>query len=125
MISDKLNIMDSHSLRFITHHSFFSALRSGNLDAVKRLLDELTVDDTSDGSALSDLMALQNDAGETALYVAAENNQLDLFRFLLKFSDLQTLMIRSKSDMDAFHVAAKNGHLGIFSNSCYALPFFL
>jgi ankyrin repeat protein len=103
--------MDSHSLRFITHHSFFSALRSGNLDSVKRLLDELTGDGPSDG--VSDLMALQNDAGETALYVAAENNLLDLFRFLLSFADIQTLMIRSKSDMDAFHVAAKQGHLGI------------
>jgi hypothetical protein len=105
--------MDSHSLRFITHHSFFSALRSGNLDSVKRLLDELTGDGPSDGSAVSDLMALQNDAGETALYVAAENNLLDLFRFLLSFADIQTLMIRSKSDMDAFHVASKQGHLGI------------
>ncbi|XP_059447218.1 ankyrin repeat-containing protein At2g01680 [Corylus avellana] len=105
--------MDSHSLRFITHHSFFSALRSGNLDSVKRLVDELTGDNPSDGSAVADLMALQNDAGETALYVAAENNLLELFRFLLKFSDMKTLMIRSKSDMDAFHVAAKQGHLGI------------
>jgi ankyrin repeat protein len=105
--------MDSHSLRFITHHSFFSALRSGNLDSVKRLVDELTGDNPSDGSAVADLMALQNDAGETALYVAAENNLLDLFRYLLKFSDIQTLMIRSKSDMDALHVAAKHGHLGI------------
>jgi hypothetical protein len=104
--------MDSHSLHFITHHSF-SALRSGNLDSVKRLLDELTGDDPSDGSTVSDLMVLQNDVGETAPYVAVENNLQVLFRFLLMFVDIQTLMIWSKSDMDAFHVATKHGHLGI------------
>jgi hypothetical protein len=100
-----------HSLRFITHS--FSALRSGNLDSVKRLLDELTGDNPLDGSAVSDLMVLQNDAGETALYMAVENNLQDLFRFLLRFVDIQTLMIRSKSDMDVFLVAAKHGHLVI------------
>ncbi|KAF8407591.1 hypothetical protein HHK36_006725 [Tetracentron sinense] len=56
-------------------------------------------------------MELQNDAGETVLYVAANNNFQVIFSYLLKFSDLQTLMIRSKSDMDAFHVAAKRGNL--------------
>jgi ankyrin repeat protein len=79
--------MDSHSLRFITHHSF-SALQSSNLDFVKSLLDELIGDDPSDGSAVFDLMVLQNDAGETALYVAIENNLQDLFRFLLRFVDI-------------------------------------
>lgn len=105
--------MDSQSLRFITHRSFFSAVRSGDLDSVKRLLDELTGEELSDGSAVSDLLALQNDGGETALYIAAANNFLELFRFLLRFSDIQILKIRSKADMDAFHVAAKRGHLGI------------
>ncbi|XP_041014779.1 ankyrin repeat-containing protein At2g01680 [Juglans microcarpa x Juglans regia] len=105
--------MDSNSLRFITHQSFFSAVRSGDLDSLKQLLDKLTGAEHSDGSTVSDLMSLQNDAGETALYVAAENNLQELFTYLLRFSDLQTLKIRSKSDMDAFHVAAKRGHLGI------------
>jgi hypothetical protein len=30
------------------------------------------------------------------------------------FCDLEILIIRSKFDMNAFHVAAKRGHLGIF-----------
>ncbi|KAG2708322.1 hypothetical protein I3760_05G186200 [Carya illinoinensis] len=105
--------MDSKSLRFITHQSFFSSVRSGDLDSIKQLFDKLTGGESSDGFAVSGLLALQNDAGETALYVAADNNMPELFTYLLRFSDLQTLKIRSKSDMDAFHVAAKRGHLGI------------
>lgn len=58
-------------------------------------------------------MAMQNDAGETALYIAAENNFQEVFNYLLKFCDLETVKIRSKSDFNAFHIAAKLGHLGI------------
>ena len=105
--------MDSKSLRFITHQSFFSAVRSGDLDTLKQLLDKLTQEEPSDGSSVSDLMAVQNDAGETVLYIAAENNLEDVFGYLLKFCDVETVKIRSKSDMDAFHVAAKRGHLGM------------
>ncbi|KAA8529001.1 hypothetical protein F0562_033511 [Nyssa sinensis] len=101
--------MDSKSLRFITHQSFFSAVRSGDL----RSLQEVIQNEGSDLASVSALMALQNDGGETALYIAAENNFQEIFSYLLKFCDRQIVMIRSKSDMDAFHVAAKRGHLGI------------
>ncbi|XP_031271673.1 ankyrin repeat-containing protein At2g01680 [Pistacia vera] len=107
-------MMDSKSLRFITYQSFFSIARSGELEAVKRIIDELKKDEVPDGSSLvSDLMVMQNDAGETALYVAADNNFQEVFSYLLKFCDVDIVKIRSKSDMDAFHVAAKKGHLGI------------
>jgi hypothetical protein len=99
--------MDSKSLRFITHQSFFSAVRSGDLEAIKPLIE-------GEGSDPSSLMALQNDAGETALYIAAENNSEEVFNYLLGFCDLQAVMIKSKADMDAFHVAAAKGHLGTF-----------
>ena len=99
--------MDAKSLRFISHQSFFSAVRSGDLEAVKRHIEDV-------GSDPSALIALQNDAGETALYIAAENNSEDVFNYLLGFCDLQTVMIKSKADMDTFHVAAARGHLGIF-----------
>ncbi|KAI3696313.1 hypothetical protein L1987_79325 [Smallanthus sonchifolius] len=56
---------------------------------------------------------MQNDAGETALYIAAENNFQEVFDYLLKFCDLQIVKIRSKADFDAFHVAAERGYLGI------------
>ncbi|XP_059655343.1 ankyrin repeat-containing protein At2g01680 [Cornus florida] len=99
----------SKSLRFITHQSFFSAVQSGDLESLKSLIKN----EGSDRAAVSALMALQNDAGETALYIAAENNFQEIFTYLLQFCDLQTVMIRSKSDMNPFHIAAKRGHLGI------------
>lgn len=60
------------------------------------------------------LMSLQNEAGETLVYIAAENNLLEVFEYLLGFCDFDGLKIRSRSDMNAFHVAAKLGHLSKF-----------
>lgn len=108
-------MMESKTLRFITHQSFFSVVRSGDLEAVKQVLDKLSGDDQAEGSSITDLMAMQNDAGETPLYVAAENNLEDVFSYLLQFSTVQILKIRSKSDLHPFHVAAKRGHLGTCS----------
>ena len=107
--------MESKALRFITHQSFFSVVRSGDLEAVKQVLDKLGGDDQAEGSSITDLMAMQNDAGETPLYVAAENNLEEVFTYLLQFSTVQILKIRSKSDLHPFHVAAKRGHLGTCS----------
>ncbi|KAK4484087.1 hypothetical protein RD792_011307 [Penstemon davidsonii] len=98
--------MDSKSLRFITHQSFFSAVRSDDLESLKNLIK-------NEGSDPSSLMTLQNDEKETVLYIAAENNFFEIFNYLLSFCDLQTVLIRAKSDMNAFHVAAAKGHLGI------------
>ncbi|KAG8382698.1 hypothetical protein BUALT_Bualt05G0104500 [Buddleja alternifolia] len=98
--------MDSRSLSFITHQSFFSAVRSDDLESLKTLIQ-------NEGPDPSSLMALQNGAKETALYIAAENNFLEVFRYLLSFCGLETVMVRAKSDMNAFHVAAAKGHLGI------------
>ncbi|XP_022990084.1 ankyrin repeat-containing protein At2g01680-like [Cucurbita maxima] len=106
-------MMESKALRFITHQSFFSVVRSGDLQAIKRVLDKLAGDEQAEGSWITDLMAMQNDAGETALYMAAENNLEEVFSYLLQFSTVQILKIRSKSDLHPFHVAAKRGHLGI------------
>ncbi|KAK6122421.1 hypothetical protein DH2020_043863 [Rehmannia glutinosa] len=98
--------MDSKSLRFITHQSFFSAVRSDDLETLKNLIQ-------NEGSDPSSLMALQNEAKATALYIAAENKFLEIFIYLLSFCDLKTVMMRAKSDMDAFQVAAARGHLEI------------
>lgn len=107
--------MESKALRFITHQSIFSTVRSGDLEGLKRLIEQLNGEDDDASSSISDLMSLQNDAGETALYIAAERNLPQIFSYLLNFCDLEILKIRSKSDMNAFHVAAKRGHLGILS----------
>ncbi|KAI6677182.1 hypothetical protein NL676_037978 [Syzygium grande] len=108
-------MMDSKSFRFIAHQSFFSAARSGDLPALRDLVAKLAGGDepASASAAVADLMSLQNDAGETALYVAAENNLREVFGYLRGFCDVRAVKIRSKADMDAFHVAAKRGHLGI------------
>ncbi|KAJ1437873.1 PGG domain [Sesbania bispinosa] len=103
--------MESKALRFITHQSIFPTVRSGDLDGLKQLVEQLKQDD--DGSPISDVMSLQNDAGETALYIAAEHNLQEVFSFLLKLCDFEVVKIRSKSDMNAFHVAAKRGNLDI------------
>ncbi|KAK4850881.1 hypothetical protein QYF36_010656 [Acer negundo] len=100
--------MDSKPLRFFTHQPFFSAVRSGDLESIKRIVDTVTKDEAPDA-----LMGMQTDAGETALYIAADNNMQEVFTYLLKFCDVDVAKIRSKSDMNAFHVAAKKGHLGI------------
>jgi len=87
---------------------------------VKLIIDRLAQDEVAhdrdrDRASVRALMALQNDAGETPLYIAAENNLVDMLSFLLNFCDPQIAGIRSRADLDAFHVAAKRGHLGIFN----------
>lgn len=105
-------------MRFITHQSFFTAVRSGDLKSVKEIIKNEGSDPDHPAAAAasisSGLMELQNDNGETALYVAAENNHEEIFSYLLNFCHLQIVKIKSKvSGVDAFHVAAKHGHLGI------------
>ncbi|KAK3011904.1 hypothetical protein RJ639_011424, partial [Escallonia herrerae] len=101
--------METKSLSLITHQSFFAAVQSGDLESVKTVIKN----EGSDPASISALMAVQNGAGETALYVAAQNNFQAIFSYLLKFSNYKTVIIRAKSGLDAFHVAAKRGHLGI------------
>nr|KJB78176.1 hypothetical protein B456_012G182300 [Gossypium raimondii] len=107
--------MESKPLRFLTQQSLFVAVRSGELEAVKQILDKLKKDDEAcDGSStVYDLMAAQSESGATAFYIAAENNFIEVFDYLIKFCDVEIVKIRSKSDMNAFHVAAKLGHLGM------------
>ncbi|KAL1806930.1 hypothetical protein ACET3Z_029998 [Daucus carota] len=101
------------SVRFITHQSFFDAVRSGDLKSVEDWLEN----DGSDSdfpSVSNSVMELRNDKGESCLYVAAESNQEQVFSYLLKYCDVDVVKIKSsKTGLDAFHVAAKHGHLGI------------
>lgn len=119
-------VMESKALplRFMTHQSIFSMVGSGDLDGLKQLVEKLNKEEDdnnnnnktnmngSSSPSVSDVMSLQNDNGETALYIAAEHNLRELFTFLLRLCSFEVLKIRSKSDMNAFHVAAKRGHLG-------------
>lgn len=89
------------------HQAFFSAVRSGDVKAVREVVD------SADGSA--SLAGAQAEGGETALYIAAEGNMEEVFCYLLPFYTLETATIRSRLDLDAFHVAAKYGHTGNFA----------
>ena len=86
--------------------SFFAAVRSDDVAAVRGIIDGEGAEEAAG------LMKATTEAGETALYIAAENNQEELFRYLVGFCDEETANIRSKKDMDAFQVAAKEGHAG-------------
>ncbi|KAK7398871.1 hypothetical protein VNO78_10045 [Psophocarpus tetragonolobus] len=103
-------MMETKGVRFLAYQSIFSSVGSGNFDGVKKLIEKVKKEE---GSSLSDVMSLQNDTGETALYIAAENNLQEIFSFLLSFCDFEIVKIRSKSDMNAFHAAAKRGNLDI------------
>ena len=63
---------------------------------------------------VSEVMSMQNDAGETMFYIAAEIGLREVFSFLFGLCDMEVLKIRAKSDLNPFHVAAKGGHLGRF-----------
>ncbi|CAL9159117.1 unnamed protein product [Musa hybrid cultivar] len=105
-------------LRLGSHQAFFAAVRSGDVDAVRCLVEEL------DPAAAAALATAQTEAGETALYIAAENNSEELFRYLLRFYDFEAAAIRSRVDLDAFHVAAKLGHVGIVKELLSLWPAF-
>ncbi|XP_058728458.1 ankyrin repeat-containing protein At2g01680-like [Vicia villosa] len=109
--------MDSKSLCFITHQEIFNVVRSGDREGLKELLKHVSKGESSSGSvsssSISEFMFMQNDAGETLLYIAADCGVKEIFSFLLSFCDLEILKIRSKSDMNVFHIAAKRGHLEI------------
>lgn len=101
--------MDSKPLRILSHHTLFSVIRSGDLQSLRQLLQGES-EDRDDG--IAPLMALKNDAGETALYVAADNNLEEIFRYLLKFCDFTIADTKTTVGMNAFHIAAKRGNLG-------------
>lgn len=82
------------------------AARAGNLSKVRDILQRF------DANVVTELISKQNQEGETALYVAAENGYAHVVGELLKHSDLQTASIAAKNGLDPFHVAAKQGHIG-------------
>ncbi|KAH1046134.1 hypothetical protein J1N35_036918 [Gossypium stocksii] len=53
--------------------------------------------------------------GKIASYIPAENNFQEIFSCLLKFCDAEVVRMRSKSDMNTFHVVAKFGNLGAYT----------
>lgn len=83
------------------------AARAGNAAHIRKIVSEC-----SSESELKDLVCKQNQDGETALYVAAEMGHVAAVPEILKVSDVQSAAIKAHNSYDAFHIAAKQGHLG-------------
>ncbi|XP_045806520.1 ankyrin repeat-containing protein At5g02620-like isoform X2 [Trifolium pratense] len=84
-----------------------SAARAGNLDVVRDTLNSAEEDE------LLELLARQNQDGETALYVAAEYGYIDVVREMIQYYDLADAGIKARNGFDAFHIAAKQGDIDI------------
>ncbi|URE33627.1 Ankyrin repeat [Musa troglodytarum] len=93
-----------------------SAARAGNLAVAKEILSG-----TNDGE-LKDLLCKQNQAGETALFVAAEYGYVDVVQEMIKHYDVAMAEIRAKNGYDALHIAAKQGDVDVVKELLKALP---
>lgn len=94
-------------LRLLSHNAFFSAVCSGDLPAVRRVVEELDGPD-----AVASLMSLQNDLGETPLYMAVANSAAEVVEYLAQLCTFEVASLKSSIGVTALHVAAKRGHLG-------------
>ncbi|KAK4345304.1 hypothetical protein RND71_035480 [Anisodus tanguticus] len=94
------------------------ASRAGNLGKVKDIVQKF--DGNSEGN--KDLLSLQNQQGETALYIAAENGHTLVVAEMLKHLDLQIASLVANNGYDAFQVAAKQGHLEVLKELLHSFP---
>lgn len=94
-----------------------SAARAGNLAVVKDLISAV-----EDEEGLRELLSRQNQAGETALYVAAEYGYVDVVNEMIKHYDPMIAGIKAKNGYDALHIAAKQGDVDIVKELLFALP---
>ncbi|KAG5253123.1 hypothetical protein OIU77_017633 [Salix suchowensis] len=83
--------------------------RDGNLELVM----EMIADNLGEAAELALLFSKQNQAGETALYVASERGHVDIVKELIKYYDSGLASLRARNGYDAFHIAAKQGDLEI------------
>ncbi|TMW96110.1 hypothetical protein EJD97_007917, partial [Solanum chilense] len=93
------------------------AARAGNLGKVKEIIQKF---DNSKG--IKELLSLQNQQGETALYIAAENGHTSVVVEILKHLDLQVASLVANNGYDAFQVAAKQGHLEVLKELLHSFP---
>ncbi|KAJ7980916.1 Ankyrin repeat-containing protein [Quillaja saponaria] len=93
-----------------------SAARAGNLAAFNEIITGTEEDE------LKELLAKQNQSGETALYVAAEYGYVYVVREMIKFYDLADAGIKARNGFDAFHIAAKQGDIEVLKILMEAHP---
>lgn len=103
------------------------AARAGNLERVKQILcgtagegdpfdhnhDSVVMIAEIADKVQRDLIAAQNDLGETSFYIAAGYGHVDIIKELLKYIDFEAASVKTQSGYDALHIAAKHGHLDI------------
>lgn len=89
------------------------AVRAQNLELALEILAK------SEEKELKELLCKQNQSGETALYVAAEYGYVDFVKEMIKYYDIANAGIKARNGSDAFHIAAKQGNLGIFCVLCF------
>lgn len=92
------------------------AARAGNPVHVQRILSDCS------GIQLKDMLSKQNQDGETALFVASEKGHAEAVCEILKVSDVQSAAIKAGNSFDAFHVAAKQGHLDVLKGLLHFFP---
>ncbi|KAI7982965.1 Ankyrin repeat-containing protein [Camellia lanceoleosa] len=85
-----------------------SAARAGQLVVITTILTGVEAEED-----LPELLLKQNQAGETALYVAAEYGYVELVREMIKYYDLGAASIKARNGFDALHIAAKQGDLEV------------
>ncbi|KAG8050525.1 hypothetical protein GUJ93_ZPchr0009g2090 [Zizania palustris] len=92
------------------------AARAGSVAHVQKIFAE------SEPELVGELAARQNQDGETALYVSAEKGNAEVVHEILKGCDLQSAGIKANNSFDAFHIAAKQGHLDVLKELLQAFP---
>ncbi|KAG9158649.1 hypothetical protein Leryth_022000 [Lithospermum erythrorhizon] len=81
--------------------------RAGNINAIREVLNN------TEEEKLVEMLAKQNSAGETPLYVAAEYGYFELVREMVYYYDLVSAGIKARNGFDALHIAAKQGDLDV------------
>lgn len=102
----------------LRYQHFFDAVRAGDVDTLRRLIEgpdgvRAVTDGPEPAAAVAPFVTACNENGQTGLYVAAEGNQEEVFRYLVGFCDFDTAAIKSNVGITAFHAAAKSGNTGI------------
>nr|XP_010937738.1 ankyrin repeat-containing protein At5g02620 [Elaeis guineensis] len=93
-----------------------SAARAGNLTVVKEIISGANEEE------LEEMLMKQNQAGETALFVAAEYGYVDVVNEMIKYHDVFMAGIKAKNGYDALHIAAKQGDVDVVKELLMALP---
>ncbi|KAI3719911.1 hypothetical protein L6452_20817 [Arctium lappa] len=86
------------------------AIRTGDLGVPFEILSNY------DEEKLLELLLKKNQSSETPLYVAVEYGCVDLVREMIKYYDSEAASIKAKNGLDAFHIATRQGSLGVVNS---------